>query len=243
MFQYLGLFYKKHNSVTLTELSENLNLCPSTVYRILDTLNYLNYVDQLPDSGCYQLGLKSLELGMAKLSNMDLILDAKPFITKLSRKFNENVYLAVLSEGMVFYQAKVEANRTVKLDTHLGTWAYFNCTALGKVLTGFLPKVEREERYKNIGFHRSTKNTIVNKEQFEEEITNVRKQGFAIDNKEYEEDIRCIAAPIRDFSGKVIAAVSISGPVYRFNNEKQNQMKVDVTNCAREISICSGYKS
>jgi len=238
----MDYFIKKGTPVTVTELSENLNLYPSTVHRILDTLNYLNYVNKLSDSENYQLGLKALELGMAKLSQIDIIKEAKLILTELSKKYNENVYLGVLFEGMVFYQAKIEAFRTVKLDTHLGTRAYFNCTALGKVLIAFLPKDEREKIYKNVGFYRSTKNTIINKTKFEKEISEVRKQGFAIDNKEYEDDIQCIAAPIRDYLGKVIAALSISGPSYRFNVEKQTQMKLDIIRCGQEISIRLGNK-
>ena len=238
----MDYFIKKGKPVTLTELSERLNLYPSTIHRILDTLNYLNYVDQFPDSGNYQLGIKALELGMAKLSHIDFIKEAKPFLSKLSREYNENVYLGVLFEGIIFYQAKIEASRTVKLDTHLGARAYFNCTALGKIQIAFLPKDEREKIYQNVGFHRSTENTIVNKKQFEKEINKAKKQGFAIDNEENEEDIQCIAAPIRDYSGKVIAAISISGPSYRFHVEKHTQMKLDIIKCGQEISMRLGYK-
>ena len=238
----LDYLIKKGESASLTEVSEELNLYPSTVHRILNTLYYLKYVDQTSDNEKYQLGIKALELGMAKLSTIDLIKEAEPFLKELSCKFNENVYLAILFEGMVFYQAKIEAPRTVKLDTHLGSRAYFNCTALGKILMAFLPKDEREEIYKKVGFKKRTKNTIINKTQFEKEVIRVRKQGFAIDNEEHEKDIQCIAAPIRDYSGKTIAALSISGPSYRFHVEKQEQMKVDIVNCAQEISMCLGYK-
>ena len=238
----LDYFIKKGKPVTLTEVSEKLNLYPSTVHRILDTLSYLNYVDQLPGFKSYQLGLKALELGMAKLSHIDLIKEAEPFLAELSRKFNENAYLGVLFEGMVFYQARMEAFRTVKLETHLGTRTYFNCSALGKVLIAFLPKDEREKIYKKVGFHKSTENTIINKKQFEKEINKVREQGFAIDNEEYEKDIQCIAAPIRDRLGKVIAAVSISGPSYRFHVEKQTKIRLDIIKCGQEISVRLGYK-
>ena len=238
----LDYFIKKRGKINLTELSEKLNLYPSSVHRILDTLNYLNYVDRLPDSEYYQLGIKVLELGMAKLSQIDFIKEAEPFLIELSRKFNENVYLAVLYERMVFYQAKIEASRRVKLDTHLGTRAYFNCTALGKALMAFLPKDKREKIYQNVGFHRKTENTIINKTQFEKEIKKVRKQGFAIDHKEYEKDIQCIAVPIRDYSGQVIAAISISGPSYRFYAKKQKQMIPDVIKCGQDISKRLGYK-
>jgi len=234
----LNYFIKKNKPVTLTELSEKLNLYPSSVYRILDTLNY---VDKLPDSESYQLGLKALELGMAKLSQIDIIKEARPFLKELSRKINENVYLGTLFESSVLYQAKVEAFRSIKLDTHLGTRGHFNCTALGKALVAFLPKSEREKIYQNLGFHKSTKNTITSKKQFEKEISKVRSKGFAIDNEENEEDIQCIAAPIRDYSSEVIAAISISGPSYRFNIKEEKTIRKEIIQYAQNISKCLGY--
>jgi len=238
----LNYFIKKGKPVTLTELSEKLNIYPSTIHRILDTLRYLGYVDQLSDSGKYQLGLSSLELGMAKLSQIDLVKEAMPYLDELSRKFNENVYLGVLFEDMVLYLAKKETSRKVRIATHVGTRAYFNCTALGKVLIAFFTKDEREKIYKNIGFLRFTKNTITNKNQFEKEIKKVREQGFAIDDEESEEDIQCIAAPIRDHSGNVIAALSISAPSYRFDVKKQTQLKSEIIKYGQKISKSSGYK-
>jgi IclR family transcriptional regulator, KDG regulon repressor len=238
----LDYFIEKNKPITLTEISERWNLYPSTVHRILDTLNYLNYVDQLPDSGYYQLGLKALELGLTKLSEISFVKEAEPILTELSMKFNENVYIGTLFEGMVLYLAKFEAVQKIRIDTHLGTIAYFNSTALGKILLAFLPKDEREKIYRKVGFHKNTKNTIINKNRFEEEIDKVKKQGFAIDNEENEEDIQCIAAPIRDHLGKVIAATSISGPSYRFCVEKQTKMKLDIIKYAQDISIRLGYK-
>jgi len=240
----LDYFIKKKKPVTLTEFSEKLNLYPSSVHRILDTLNYLNYVDKLPDSESYQLGLKALELGMAKLSQIDIIKEASPFLKELSRKINENVYLGVLFENLVFYQAKVEAFRSIKLETHLGTRGHFNCTALGKVLVAFLPKSEREKIYQNMGFHKSTKNSITSKKQFEKEISKVKSEGFAIDNEENEKNIQCIAAPIRDYSGDVIAAISISGPLYRFNLKEEKAVRAvreEIIQYAQKISKCLGY--
>lgn len=238
----LDYFIKAGKPITLSELSENLNLYPSSIYRILNTLKYLNYVEQLSESEKYQLGTKVLELGMAKLSNIGFVEESMPFLSELSKKYNENVYLGVLFEGLVLYLAKVEAVRTVKLNTHLGSRSYFNCTALGKVLISFLPKDEREKIYQDVGFTKCTDNTIIHKKQFEKEINGVRKQGFAIDNEEYEEDTQCIAAPIRDYSKKVIAAISISGPSYRFNVEKQMQLREDVIKYGQKISMHLGYK-
>jgi len=241
-FNILNYFIKKGRPVALTELSEKLNIYPSTIHRILDTLRYLKYIDQISDSEKYQLGLKSLELGTAKLSQIDLIKEVMPFLNEISRKYNENVYLGVLFENMVLYLAKKETPRKIRVVTHLGARAYFNCTALGKVLMAFIPKDEREKIYKNIGFPRFTKNSITNKKQFEEEIKKVKRQGFAIDSEESEKDIQCIAIPIRDYSTHVIAALSISGPSYRFNVKKQINLKNEIIEYGQKISKSLGCK-
>lgn len=195
-----------------------------------------------PDSEKCQLGLKSLELGMAKLSRIDIIKETTPFLSEISRKYKENVYLGVLFENMVFYLAKKEFPRKIRVVTHLGARTYFNCTALGEILMAFIPKDKREKIYKNIGFPRFTGNSITNKEQFEEGTKKVKKQGFAIDNEESEKDIQCIAVPIRDHSKHVIAALSISGPSYRFNVKKQLKLKNEIIKYGQKISESLGYK-
>lgn len=118
--------------------------------------------------------------------------------------------------------------RRIRVVTHVGTRAYAHCTTLGKVLIAFLDKDERKKIYKKIGFPRMTKNTIVDRDLFEKEIIKVREQGFALDDEENEYDIRCIAAPIIDYSGKVIAAISISGPSFRFNLKRQKLLKNNI---------------
>lgn len=240
----LNCLMKTKKAITLTEISELINLYPSTVYRILETLKYLKYVYKLPDSDKYQLGHKVLELGRAKIDQDDLAKEVMPFLNEILKKYDENVYLAKLFDGMVFYIAKLEADRAVRINTHLGKRAYFNCTALGKILVSFLPKNEREEIYKSIGFHKCTRNSITNKSKFEEEVAKVKKQGFSVDNEEYEEDIQCIAVPIRNYLGKVVTALSISGPSYRFDVEREShQMKTDLINWGIKISKELGYKT
>lgn len=241
MSSVLDCFIEENNPLKLTDLEEKLDIYPSTIHRILDTLRYLGYIEHVTDSEKYQLGIKCLELGMSKLSQIEIIKEASSYLDKLSLESNENVYLGILYDGFVIYQAKKEAPRRVKVVTHVGTRAHVHCTALGKALIAFLDKVEREKIYKKIGLPKLTKNTITDKDLFEKEITKVRQQGFAIDDEENEYDIKCIAAPIRDYSGKVIAAISISGPSYRFDIERQSQLKNKILKYSQSISKKMGY--
>lgn len=243
MSRVLDCFIQGNKPLQLADLEKKLDIYPSAIHRILDTLRYLDYIEHIPYSDKYQLGIKCLELGMSKLSQIEIIKEASPYLDELSKEFKENVYLGVLFDGFVIYQAKKEALRRVQIVTHVGTRAYAHCTALGKALIAFLDKDEREKIYKKIGFPKLTKNTITDKELFEKEVKKVRQQGFAIDDEENEYDIRCIAAPIRDYSGTVISAISISGPSYRFDIERRSQLKNEILKYSQIISKKLGYKT
>jgi len=242
-FLIFDILIKKNQPVSIHELSEVLNIYPSSIHRILDTLNHLGYIEKKLDSDEYQIGIKAIELGMAKLNQVDLIKDATPYLEGLSKEFNENVYLGVLFEGEVLYEAKKEAPRKISLITHVGTRTHAHCTALGKVLIADLSKKEREKIIGNKKLQRFTKTTITNKKVLENELEKVQKLGYAIDDEENENEIKCIAAPIRDNNRKVIAAISISGPVYRFNNsDEQRKMVKAIIETSNKISARLGFK-
>lgn len=234
-------FIEENKPLQLTDLKEKTDLYPSTIHRILDTLRYLGYIEYVPNSEKYQLGIKCIELGMSKLSQIELITVASPFLDKLSKEFNENVYLAILHDGFVVYQAKKEVKRKIQITTHVGSRAHVHCTALGKVLILDLDEKERKEIFNKSGLPKLTKNTITDIGLLEKEIEKVRKYDFAIDNEENECDINCIAAPIRDCSGKVIAAISISGPSYRFHIDRYNELKEEIIKYGYIISKELGF--
>lgn len=242
-FLIFDLLIKKNQSVSIHELSEVLNIYPSSIHRILDTLNHLGYIEKKLDSDEYQIGIKAIELGMAKLNQVDLIKDATPYLEGLSKEFNENVYLGVLFEGEVMYQAKKEAPRKISLITHVGTRAPVYSTALGKVLIADLSKKERKKIIGNKSLQRLTKNTIIDKKGLENELEKVQKLGYAIDDEENENEIKCIASPIKDNNGKVVAAISISGPSYRFNLDKQKSMIKAIMETGDKISSRLGFKN
>lgn len=242
-FLIFDILIKKNQPVSIHELSEVLNIYPSSIHRILDTLNYLGYIEKKLDSGTYQIGLKAIELGMVKLNQIGLIEEAMPYVEALSKEFNENVYLGVLFEGEVMFQAKKEAHRRIRLVTHIGTRAPLHSTSLGKVLIADLSKIERKKIIGNKNLWRITKKTIINKKVLENEIEKIQKLGYAMDDEENENEIKCIAAPIKDNKRKVVAAISISGPSYRFNTAQQKIMIKAVIETAKQISSRLGFKN
>ena len=226
----------------MTEISEKLGLYPSTIHRILDTLKHWGYVEQEPNNQRYQLGLKVIELGMAKLHQMDLAREATPYLKELVNQCNETIHLAILKEGEVLYLAKEESSQTIRMCSYVGKRAPIHCTALGKVLLAYLSEEKRKDILDKKGLPSLTEKTITNKKELEKELCKVREQGFALDRGEFEKDVRCIAAPIRNHQGKVIAAISISTLSFRIDKNIHNNLKKALIQTSKKISKRLGYK-
>jgi len=239
----LELLLQKGSAMNMTEISEKLEIYPSTIHRILDTLKYRGYVEQNPHTQKYQLGLKALELGMAKLHQMNLVKEATPYLKELVNQCNETVHLGVLEEEEVLYLAKEESSHTIRMCSYVGKRAPLHCTALGKVLLAYLSAEERKKILGEKVLPRLTENTITDKRELEKELGKVREQGFALDREENEKDVRCVAAPIRNHQGEVIAALSISSPIFRIDKNTQNNLKEALIQTSREISKRLGYNS
>jgi len=240
-FSILDILLQHGSSMHMTEISEKLGLYPSTIHRILDTLKHRGYVEQDPKTQKYRLGLKLLELGMAKLHQMDLVKEATPYLKELVKLCNETVHLGILEEGEVLYLAKEESSQTIRMISYVGKRAPLYCTALGKILLAYMSEEEREKILQNREFPRLTENTITDKEELEKELNRIKKQGFALDREENEKDVRCMAAPIRNYQEKVIAAISISSPIFRINKDVQNNLKEALLKTSEKISKRLGY--
>ena len=240
-FSILEILLQHDSAMNMTEISEKLGLYPSTIHRILDTLKHWGYVEQDPNTQKYQLGLKLLELGMAKLHQMDLAREATPYLKELVKQCNETVHLGVLEEGEVLYLAKEESSQTIRMISYVGKRAPLHCTALGKVLLAYMSEKERKKILEDKGFPRLTEKTITDKRKLEKELGEVKEQNFALDREENEKDVCCIASPIRNYQGKVIAAISISSPIFRINKNVQNIIKDALLETSKKISKRLGY--
>jgi len=237
----LEILLKKGSSMNMIEISEKLGFYPSTIHRILDTLKHWGYVEQNSHTQKYQLGLKALELGMVKLHQMDLVREATPYLKELVNQCNETVHLGVLEEGEVLYLAKEESSQTIRMISYVGKRAPLHCTALGKVLLTYLSAEERKKILGEKVLPRLTENTITDKRELEKELGKVREQGFALDREENEKDVRCVAAPIRNYQGEVIAAISISSPIFRIDKNVQNNLNKALLEISKKISKRLGY--
>ncbi len=224
--------------LTLAELSAYLNLPKSSVHRMLNALVERQFARESATPGKYVLGYEILKLSVAYLKGLDLYREARPKLEELNRKLDETVILGVLDQTkrQIIYLDKLDTSKSIRLGSHVGETAPIHCTALGKaLLSGF-----RDDLVKSIledyPFTKYTEQTIVDREVFLNELVEIRKRGYSIDLQEYRSHIVCAAAPIFNYQGEPIAAVSVSAPSHRIEASRLDVVARMVLETAKEIS-------
>jgi DNA-binding IclR family transcriptional regulator len=238
----LRCFSRGKGTFKMSEISAQVSLDRSTTYRILLSLEKCGLVGKDPRTGEYSLGPAALEIGSAILGRADLIQIAKPVMADLASKAQETVNLAVLSETEILYIDKVDSPRSVGVMSKVGQRNPVYCTSLGKTLLAFQPEEEQAKILKAIALKPLTPNTITNKKKLIQELRAVRKQGYALDRREIEVDVECISAPIRDYRGSAVAAVSISGPQRKIGTPQERKFVTAVVQAAAQISAQLGFQ-
>ncbi|SHJ54900.1 transcriptional regulator, IclR family [Anaerobranca californiensis DSM 14826] len=233
---------KNEKGIGITELSKKLSLSKSTVHRLITTLMHMGLVQQDPIFKTYSLGLKVFELGFKVINDLEIKKKANPYIEALAKEINETVHLAIIDNNEIVYIDKVESSRTLKMYSQIGKRAPVHCTALGKVILAYSDEKKVESILMHSKLKRYTNNTITDKDKFKEHLAKVRELGYAIDNIEHEEGVRCVAAPIFDYTNKVIGAISISGPTVRISEDRIKELAELITSTAHKISKSLGYK-
>lgn len=230
------------DGLALTEISRRLGLNQSTCHHLLSTLRVRRFVSQDEESRRYRLGIKAVEVGQAAMQQVDLVRVALPQMEELMALVQENVNLVVLDNDSVVYVAQVPCDRTVRMFTRIGERAPLHCTGVGKVLLAGLPKEERSDLIDRLELPRFTAATICDGDLLKQELEQVATRGYAMDREEREEDVTCIAAPLRDYSGEVVAGVSISAPSSRLDEAQQQELLPYLLAAADKISRELGYR-
>lgn len=240
--QILKAMHAKREDVGITELSRELELGKSTIHRLITTLEEYGFVQQIPGSGKYRIGWTLFELGSEVPKRVGLIEAAKPFLQVLCDQTDETTILAVRDGTDTMYIDKAETTQILRMDIQVGTRVPAYCTALGKVFLSGLTNDEIRELYKGKTFKPNTMNTISSLDQLLYHIENVRLSQYAIDDEEFSIGFRCVAAPIRDITGNIIAGIAVGGPSSRLTKVKLGEDYPLVMNAASRVSIALGYK-
>ncbi|MCB0213555.1 MAG: IclR family transcriptional regulator [Anaerolineae bacterium] len=223
------------------EISRHLGIPKSSVYRILSTLEKRGYIHHAGPNN-YEVGIRLLTLqGITERQN-HFIQVARPHLQSLAHRTGQTAHLALLAVDQVGYIDTVMGEQGLSIYPSFGTQTPLYCTSLGKVLLAYLSPKNRRSILDQIKLERRTSNTITSRTELEEHLVQVRGQGYALDQEEYELGLRCIGSPIRNSGGEVVAAISISGLAGKFSQIELLDWIRTVQRTAIAISKELGYK-
>ncbi len=235
-FNLLEIIVTK-NEFQLSELCRLLKYPKTTIHRMLLTLESLGYVQQNSVSRGYVATIKILELGVKVVRNLNYIEIAKPLMVKLSEKTGETINLGILDGLDVICVHNVESNQYLRIAGQpIGHRAKAYHTGMGKVLLAYLSEEERAELFSNNSITPHTSKSLKTVSAIEENLQQVRNQGYAVDDEEAHKGVRCVGAPIFDNIPKVIAGISIVCPASRLNEEDIESLAKLITETAAVIS-------
>ncbi len=238
----LEQFHDDVDELGVTELSKRLKLHKNNVFRLLATLESRGYIDQNKITENYRLGLKTLELGQTFVKQMGLLRQSRPVLDWLVRQCNETSYIAILKDFDIIYLDAVETDLTVRVVTRVGSRLPAYCSAAGKAQLAYMGEEELADYLSTKELRRYTGNTITDVDELKMELKKVKETGFSIDNEELDTGVRCVAAPIRDYTRRIVGAVSISGPSMRLSAERIEKELIPLAKkAAEEISLKLGY--
>ncbi|KAA9025720.1 IclR family transcriptional regulator [Niallia endozanthoxylica] len=225
----------------ISEIASSLGLNKSTVSRTMATLASEGFVFKDPETKTYRLGFSILTLSGVINSNMDIYRESQPVLNKIVETTGETAHISIFDQLEVVYLQKVECNHPVRYLTHVGKRNPPYCTSSGKVFMAFADDKVVEAIIEN-GLQKYTKNTITDPDKLKAHLKEIREKGFAYSFEEFSEGVVTIAAPIYDYTGKVIASLSIVGPKQRISQQKIPSFAKKIISSSLEISRNMGYK-
>ncbi|MGA9768820.1 MAG: IclR family transcriptional regulator [Blastocatellia bacterium] len=227
--------------MTNSEISRKLEIPKSSASYILRTLEQRGYLRRERGTGKYVVGLKVLSLGRGVQAGSDIKAAALPVMRQLVERSELTTHLAVLDHGEAVYIEKIESPGFIKMDTWIGRRMMIHSTSVGKALVAHLPASEVESIVKEHDLKKRTPKTITVYSKFLRDLEKVRERGYAIDDEENNSGARCVAAPVFDSFGRVVAAVGLSGATNQVDNSRLPKIVEMVKEAARKISRQLGY--
>lgn len=232
----------RSGELSIGDLSERLRMDKATVHRLVNTVKASGFVVQNPDNKKYSNSLKLLAMGNRVMGKHGVKQIARPYMEELSEKTGETVNLGSIVDNRIIYIDKLVSSSTIKVDLGVGVTVPIYCSGMGKAILAFTPEPQLEGILGSVSLERYTAGTITDKARLLEEFAKIRRDGFAVDDEEYIEGLVCFGAPIFDFDGDPVAAVSISCPKYRYDPGEHLKIYTGmVAQAGRNISKMMGY--
>jgi len=237
----LTSFSGDEDELGITTLAGRLRLAKSTVHRLAATLTSAGFLEQNSDNGKYRLGVALFELGALVRRRMDVANEARPKLRELLEKTGETVQLGIVDHQSVLYVYEMESRHAIRMAAAVGGRAPLHCTALGKVLLAFQP-AEYVKQIVGNGIKPYTPKTMTRRDELAAMLEEVATREYAIDDEESEPGLRAIAAPVRNHTGSVIAALGVAAPVQRMTKKVMQDCVPDVIATAAAVSARLGYE-
>lgn len=225
-----------------TDIAHATSLHKSTVHRLLSALCASGYAEKTSE-GTYSLGIKFIEIASNRINNLELQTEARPLLHELHNELGLIVHLGILDHNEVVYVEKMDISRNLRLYAQIGMRVPAHCSSLGKCLLASLSGDDIDYLLPRGKLEQYTPQTITTTQELKAHLREVRLQGWAMDNEEYIVGNRCIAAPIYDYRGEVIAAVSASGPTSLMTEERLTTVIARVKEASSQISRRLCYKA
>lgn len=225
--------------IGILDLSARVSLHASTAHRLLSTLLSRGYVCRTSPNGLYALGPRALALAQSFSARRDFRF-AHPFLEQLMEETGETANLSILDRDQAVYIDQVPSPRLVRMFAAIGRHVPLHSTGCGKVLLAHLDPIRRTALVQERKLERSTRFTITSSAELERELADIRRRGYAEDNQENDEGVRCVAAPVRDHTTQVIAAISVSGPTTRVTKDRISGLSKQVMSVASQLSAALG---
>jgi IclR family transcriptional regulator, KDG regulon repressor len=229
-------FLSNQKEATFTEIHTRQGIPKSSAYHILGTLTSRGYVRFAGDSSKYSLGLKLVELGTKSSSFIDMRAEAFPLLKDLASKTNETCNLGILDGAEGVYIAKLEGRQIIRLNSWEGMRFPLHCTAMGKTLLAWQKDEKLAEILDKLKLVQHTKSTITDMNKLSAHLRLVRERGWALDDEENQEHVRCLSHPVLSFDGQVLCAISISGLAVRFDDKYLKKLNKELKSTARLLS-------
>ncbi|WP_127904157.1 IclR family transcriptional regulator [Solirhodobacter olei] len=237
----LDVIARSPDGIGLSEISQKVGLHSSTAFHLLKTLVHIGYVVQSNESKRYRVGARIFGLAAGALDDNTLLVLGAPVLERLSAETGEAAHLAIRSQTDILMVARTAAPGLLQLADRPGAVRPAHATAIGKMLLASMPVEPCRALVHTLALERYTRNTITEAETLLNEIEDIRASGMAHDRCEFDGDVRCIAVPVRDFAGRSIAAMGISGPVWRMGEDALPGKAVVLEAAAAELSALLGF--
>jgi DNA-binding IclR family transcriptional regulator len=238
----LSCFSNEHPELRVSDFAKMLNLTQSNVSRLLATMVSIGYVVKDEATGYYRLGPEIVTLGGIALNNYEIRKQALPEMYEIEKRAGLDVNLAILDRNTIFYLAHVDSYGSPRMYTYVGRRNPLHCTAIGKTLLAFMEKEEAERLLSEEPLKRYTEKTVTDKEKLFAQLDRIRKTGYAVEQEELAIGRACLAVPVMERSGKIAAAISVSGSVSKINlPEREQELSALMVEMADRVSAKMGH--